>query len=120
MVAVVEPGPAPTPLITGGPTEEFCTVTVTAALVAVWPPALRAAAVRLCWPFGAAVVSQEIENGAEVISEPRLPPSSLNCTPTVFAEAFAETVADAETVAPDVGEVIETVGPPEEFCTVTV
>jgi hypothetical protein len=36
----------------------------------------------------------------------------LNWTPTVSDEAFAETVVEAETVAPDAGEVIDTVGPP--------
>jgi len=34
----------------------------------------------------------------------------LNWTPTVFADAFAETVVETETVALDVGEVMETVG----------
>jgi len=54
-----------------------------------------------------------MENGFEVFSEPRLAPSSSNWTPTMFAEAFAETAVEAETVAPDAGEVIETVSPLE-------
>jgi hypothetical protein len=60
-----------------------------------------------------------MENGGEVFSEPRLAPSSLNWTPTMFAEAFAETVVEAETVAPEVGEVIEAVGPPGLLWAVT-
>src|SRR5260370_34868399 len=82
----------------GPPPEEFCTVIVTGALVVVWPAALRATAVRACWPFAVAVVSQEMENGCEVFSEPRLAPSSLNWTPTGFAEALDDTVVEREIV----------------------
>jgi hypothetical protein len=54
-----------------------------------------------------------IEYGEDVSSEPRLAPSSLNWTlaTPALSEAVAETVTEEpETVEPEVGEVIETVG----------
>ena len=54
-----------------------------------------------------------VEYGATVSSGPRLPPSSLNWTPTtpILSEALAVMETDEpETVAPFVGEVMDTVG----------
>ena len=55
---------------------------------------------------------QEMEYGEVVSSAERLEPSSLNCTPTraILSEAFAETVMLPDTVAPDEGALILTVG----------
>ena len=57
-------------------------------------------------------MSQAIEYGDEVSSAPRLTPSSLNWTPATvpLSPAVAVTDTDAETVAPDAGAVIATVG----------
>ena len=41
---------------------------------------------------------------------PVLFPSSLNCTPVVFAETLVVTATVPETVAPEAGDVIEIVG----------
>src|SRR5207253_918899 len=88
------------------------TVTLTAAEVAVFPAASRATAVKVWDPLLAVVVIQARVQRAAVISEPRLTPSSLNCTPTTLtlSEAMAETVTVPETVAPFAGAVIATVG----------
>ena len=58
------------------------TVTLTAVEVAVLPAASLATAVRLCTPLLTVVVFQVMVKGLEVSSEPKLEPSSLNCTPT--------------------------------------
>ena len=53
-----------------------------------------------------------MEKGADVSAEPMAAPSARNCTlatPTL-SEALAETVIVPETVAPEVGAVICTVG----------
>src|SRR2546430_17389857 len=88
------------------------TVTLTAAVVAIFPAASRATAVRLCAPSEASVVFQLVGYGAVVTSAPRLAPSSLNCTPTTptLSVALAETEIVPETVEPADGAVIETVG----------
>ena len=67
---------------------------------------------RECGPFAAVNVSHEIEYGATVSSAPRFVPSTLNWTPATdpLSVAFALTGTIAETVAPFVGDVIETVG----------
>src|SRR5437899_6851383 len=90
----------------------FETVTVTAADVPVLPAASRATAVRVWEPLLVVVVSHEIEYGAVATSAPRFWPSSLNCTPTTptLSEAVAETVVVPETVEPERGEVMLTVG----------
>ena len=49
-------------------------------------------------------------NGALIAAAPTLLPSTLNCTLVVFAETFVVIVMVPETVAPEVGEVIEMVG----------
>src|SRR4051812_36211021 len=90
----------------------FDTVTVTAVELVEFAAPSRATAVSVCVPFVAFVVSQETEYGALVSSAPRLAPSSLNCTPKTptLSFAFAVTETTAETVAPFVGAVSETVG----------
>src|SRR5262245_2696596 len=84
--------------------------TVTAADVAVLPAASRATAVKVCDPlsFG----DHTVEYGATVSSAPIFTPSTLNCTPTtpMLSEAVAAMVTAPETVLPDFGEVIVTVG----------
>ena len=72
---------------------ESDTVTETPLLVAVFPAASRAMAVRVWEPFVAVSVFQERAYGGAVISEPRFTPSSLNWTPTTptLSEAFADT-----------------------------
>ena len=59
-----------------------------------------------------AVVSQEIEYGDDVSSVPMFAPSSLNWTPETetLSEAVAETVVIADTVEPEEGVVMLTVG----------
>ena len=49
-------------------------------------------------------------NGALVTAAPTLLPSTLNCTLVVFADTFVVIVIVPETVAPETGEVTETVG----------
>ena len=65
-----------------------------------------------CVALDAVVVSQEIEYGEVVSSEPMLLPSNLNCTPptAILSEALAETETLPVTVAPLAGSVKETVG----------
>src|SRR2546427_9969594 len=95
---------AVTPESTGG-VRSLLTVTETAAEVAVLPAASRATAVRVCEPFGTAVVFQATVKGAPVSSAPRVVLSSLNwtlATPTL-SEAVAETVREPGTEAPAAG-----------------
>jgi hypothetical protein len=60
----------------------------------------------------AEIVFQAKEYGEEVTGELRATPSSKNWTLAIpmLEEADAVTVVDPETVAPEVGAVIETVG----------
>jgi hypothetical protein len=97
----------------GGGGGALFTVTVTGAETGLTlPAASRATAVRVCEPLLAEVVFQDTEYGAAVSSAPRLEPSSLNCTPTTptLSEALAVTLVVPETVAPEAGAVILTVG----------
>jgi hypothetical protein len=57
-------------------------------------------------------VFQLVEYGVTRSSAPRLAPSNWNCTPTTptLSLAFAETLIVPKTMAPLVGEVIDTVG----------
>src|SRR5258705_2297090 len=66
----------------------------------------------LCEPSLAVAVFHDTEYGAAVSATPRLEPSSLNCTPTTptLSEALAVTLVVPETVAPEAGAVILTVG----------
>ena len=88
------------------------TVTVIVETVDTCPAASRATAVKVWLAFVAPVVFQLTLYGDVVSSLPRFAPSSLNCTPTTptlsLAVAVTETVA--ETVAPFVGAVRDTVG----------
>ena len=72
----------------------------------------RATAIKVCDPFFAVIVSHETEYGAEVSSEPRLLPSSLNWTPWTVSEPTILTVAltgvGPLTVEPEAGDVIVT------------
>ena len=58
------------------------------------------------------MVSQVIEYGERISSAPRLTPSKRNWTPETptLSVAVAETVTVPETVEPEIGAVIETVG----------
>jgi len=82
-------------------------------------------AVSVCEAFDAVVVFHETEYGEAVASAPRFAPSSWNWTPTTptLSDALAETVIVPETVEPDVGLVMESVGgvvSAVELLTVTV
>src|SRR5712664_4186468 len=98
-------------MLTVGAVVSLNTVTVTGAEVVRLPAASRATAVRVCEPLLAEVVFQETEQGAAVTSTP-LTPSSWNCTPATptLSEALALTVIVPETLAPEAGEVMLTVG----------
>ena len=56
------------------------------------------------------MVFRERLNGAAVTAAPELLPSTLNCTLVVFVDTFVETVTVPETVAPEIGDVMDTVG----------
>jgi hypothetical protein len=104
-------------------TPMLLTVTFIDPDVPIFPAASRATAVSAWEPFEAEVVFQVILCGLVVSSAPRLAPSSLNCTPTIpmLSEAFALTATeDPDTVAPDVGAVIETVGEMMSMATTVV
>src|SRR2546426_557345 len=96
----------------GGGGALFETVTVTPDDVLVFPAASRATAVSVCDPSGTAAVFQLMEYGEAVSWAPRFVPSSLNCTPAtaLLSLAVAVTVIVPETVAPEAGLVIATVG----------
>src|SRR5712691_7161144 len=76
----------------------------------------------VCEALLAVVVFQETEYGDVVSSAPALTPSSRNCTPTTptLSEALAVTLIVPETVAPEAGEVMLTVGAVVSLNTVTV
>ena len=86
------------------------TLMETATLVTVCPAAVLALAVSEWLPLLSVVVLSEKLNGALVTAAPALLPSTLNCTLVVFAETFVVIVMVPETVAPEVGEVMETNG----------
>jgi len=100
------------------------TVIDTPALVALLFAVSVAIAVSVCFPFATFVVSNACEYGGVVSRDPNGAPSTSNCTlatPTLPA-AVASTVIVPETVAPEAGDVIDTVGgvPDVLFFTVTV
>jgi hypothetical protein len=105
-----EPDEGDVMLTVGGEVSE--TVIVTALDVVAFPAASRARAVNEWEPGLAAVVFHETEYGAVVSSAPRLAPSSMTWTPATpaLSEAVAVTLIVPETVAPDVGDVMLTVG----------
>src|SRR5512146_1028177 len=91
----------------------FETGTETEVEVVWFPAASRARAVMVWDPLDALVVFQVTEYGEEVSSDPRLEPSSRNCTPETptLSLAVADTVTEEpETVALALGAVIDTVG----------
>ena len=92
----------------GGPV--LLTVTETTALVAVCPPAVLALAVSEWLPLVSVVVSSEKLNGPPVTAAPALAPSTFNCTLVVLADTLVVIVMVSETVAPEAGDVMETVG----------
>ena len=87
------------------------TVTVTGAEVVLLPALSRATAVRVCEPLLAVVVSHGTEYGAVVSSALKVP-SKKNCTSAtpLLSDALAVTLIVPETVAPEAGEVMLTVG----------
>src|SRR6266516_4013912 len=96
----------------GGGGALLATVTVT-VVDSVWlPAASRATAVMVCEPSLTEAVSQGIEYGALMSSAPKLTLSILNCTPTTptLSEALAVKLVVPETVAPETGDVMLTVG----------
>jgi hypothetical protein len=79
---------------------------------ALLPAASTAVATRVWLPFDVVVVFHEIEYGAVVSSAPICVPSTRNrtrATPT-SSDALAAMVTVPETVAPDAGEVSDTLG----------
>ncbi len=94
----------------GGGLAALLTLRETPALVAVCPPAMLATAVSRWLPLERVVVFSENLNGAFVTAGPALAPSTANCTLAVFEDALAVTVIVPETVAPETGELTETVG----------
>jgi hypothetical protein len=97
--------------------EELLTVTFTAALVADWPAASLATAVKVWLPLERVAVFSARVNGAPVSAAPSSAPSTLNCTFVVFAETVVATATEPEIVAPAAGEAMEMVGA-EVFFTV--
>jgi hypothetical protein len=91
---------------------ELLTVTVTAALVVVFPAPSFAIARSACEPLLTVPVFHETEYGVVVSRLPRLAPSSWNCTlaTLTLSVAFAVTLTVPETVAPFAGAVTDTVG----------
>lgn len=94
----------------GGVATVVLTITETAALVAVCPPALLATTASEWLPLESVFVFTEKLKGVVVTAEPEFLPSTWSCTFVVFAETVVETVTVPETFAPDTGEVIETDG----------
>ena len=93
---------------------ELSTVTVMGAALALRPAESNTVADSACAPAVAVVVFHVREYGGAVTREPRLPPSSRNCTPVMaepMSEAVAETVELAVTVAFGAGDVMLTFGP---------
>src|SRR6267143_4428832 len=93
-------------------TVDCATVTLTLAAVAVRPAESRARAESVCAPLLLVAVFQETVYGPTVTSAPSVAPSSRNCTPATVpsSEADAVTVTVPDTVVPEAGTVIETVG----------
>src|SRR3990170_3498860 len=88
-------------MLTVGGVLSLATVTVTGAEVVRLPAASRATAVSVCEPLVVVLVFQGAEYGAVVTSVPALP-SRKYCTPV--------TVIVPDTVSPETGELMLTVG----------
>lgn len=80
------------------------------ALLAVCEAELLATALNVWLPLVSLVVSNAIVKGALLIAAPEFAPSTWNCTRVVFDDALAVTETLPETVAPDSGAVMLTVG----------
>src|SRR5690349_16402278 len=80
--------------------------------VVTFPAASRAVALSLCEPFDTLTVFHVTEYGDDMISMPRLAPSTFNWTPTTptLSDAEAERVTVPETVALAAGVVQVTIG----------
>jgi len=78
--------------------------------VAVCAAALLATAVSEWVPLESVAVFSEKLKGALVTAAPELLPSTLNCTLMVFADTLVATLMAPETVAPEAGDVMDTVG----------
>src|SRR5579863_8994086 len=88
---------------------ELSTVTLMAVAVVLWPAESVTVAESVCGPAVDFVVSQVIEYGGAVTTEPRLAPSSRNWTPEMASEvsvAVAATVVKFVTVELGAGELI--------------
>src|SRR5262249_18496592 len=109
--AVLVPAPSSNPQAPTSPVE-LLTVTLVGDEVVVFPAASRARAVKVCAPLVVDVVAHEIVYGAIESSAPSGMPSSRNWTPATptLSLASAVTLTDAETVAPEAGAVIDTLG----------
>src|SRR5688572_19446632 len=108
-------------MLTLGALLSLATVTVTGAEVVRLPAASRATAVSVCDPLVAVFVFHGAVNGALVTSVPGLP-SRKNCTPVtaVSSSALAVTVIVPDTVSPETGELMLTVGGVLSLATVIV
>ena len=84
-----------------------------AALLVVCAAELLATADSEWLPLESAVVSSEKVNGALLKAPPKLPPSTSNWTLAVSEETLVTTLIVPETVAPELGDVMDTVGAAE-------
>jgi len=82
----------------------------TAALVVACAAELLATAVSEWLPLESAIVFRDKLNGALVTTAPILLPSTRNCTLVVLEETLVETLMVPEMIAPEAGDVIDTVG----------
>src|SRR5580700_8228874 len=96
----------------GGVVSVLLTVMETTELVALLPAVSMATAVRECLPLVSVPVLRDAEYGTLVLRAPKFEPSTWNCTLAIatLSEALAVTVMVPETVAPEAGEVMETLG----------
>jgi hypothetical protein len=84
-----------------------------AALLPVCAAELLATAESEWLPLESAVVSRDKLNGALVKAAPELPPSTSNWTLAVLEETLVTTLIVPDTVAPELGDVMVTVGAAE-------
>jgi hypothetical protein len=94
----------------GGAGAVFLVVIATAALVVVCALMSLATAVSEWLPLESVAVFKEKVKGALVTAAPESLPSTFNCTLVVFAETIVEIVTVPETVAPEIGDEMDTVG----------
>jgi hypothetical protein len=101
---------------------ELFTVIDTPALVALLFEVSMATAVSVWVPLASVVVFSDSEYGEVVANDPKAAPSTSNCTlaTATLSVAVAVTVMVPDTVAPLLGEVMETVGAVVSFALFTV